>query len=259
MRRFLIVMAVASLSFTYVADIFKQLDIAEDEARSYIFSDFQEGSLNYPYSKFIKNIAPGQRTQAVNELGDYIKKYTQSPDFINAYNEQRNNAKPKGPGNIQERVQERLAEIAREINTQEQDMKKASGDMKKLYEASIKMLKDEQKALKNPADLNHRMYLENLSEGGMVDEEQYKQELKNFEEQWPATSKELVKNRLREFLTLTADIDFDAKLIGSGRIKKFADPKLEAKNGDWKKCFRAGKETITAARAYAQKWLAELK
>jgi hypothetical protein len=262
MRRYLLIISLFSLSFmtaNYVADILKQLQIAEEDARSYIFENFQTGSLNIPYSKVLKNMAAGKRAEAVNELGNYIRKYTESPDFINTYNEQRESAKPKGPGNIKERVQKRLEEIEHDISTAENDMKTATGDMKKLYEATIKMLKDEQKALKNPSDPQHGMFMENLSEGGIVDEDRYKQELKDFEANYPPTAKALVKIRLKEFLDKTTDIDFDAKLIQTGSLKKFADPKLEAKDGDWKRCFRAGKETIMAARAYAQKWLSELK
>jgi hypothetical protein len=54
-------------------------------------------------------------------------------------------------------------------------------------------------------------------------------------------------------------MDFNAKLVIVGRVKKFADPKLEAKDELWKRCFRSGEETITAARAYATGWLKELK
>jgi ATPase involved in DNA repair len=262
MRRYLLIASLFLMSFmsaSYVADILKQLQIAEDEARSYIFENFQTGTLNIPYSKMVKNVAVGKRAEAVRELGDYIRKYTESAEFINAYNQQREAAKPQGAGDIKDRLQKRLEEIERDINTAETDMKSAGGDMKKLYEATIKMLKEEQKALKNPKDPMHPMYLQNLSEGGMVDEEQYEQELKNFEASWPATAKELVKIRLREFLNKTADIDFDAKLVQSGGRKKFADPRLEKKDGDWKRCFRAGKETIDAARAYAQQWLNSLR
>jgi hypothetical protein len=39
----------------------------------------------------------------------------------------------------------------------------------------------------------------------------------------------------------------------------FADPALEAKDGYWKYCFRSGKETITAARQYAQQWLSGMQ
>jgi hypothetical protein len=39
----------------------------------------------------------------------------------------------------------------------------------------------------------------------------------------------------------------------------FADASLEGKDETWKRCFRSGRETITAARQFAQQWLASLK
>jgi hypothetical protein len=262
MRRYLLIASLFLMSFmsaSYVADILRQLQIAEEDARNYIFDNFQDGTLNIPYSKVLKNVAVGKRAEAVRELGDYIRKYTESAEFINAYKERREAARPKGAGDIGERIEKRLAEIEQDIHTAENDMKNAGGDIKKLYEATIRMLKEEQKALKNPKDPMHQMYLQNVAEGGMTDEEQYEQALKDFEASWPATAKDLVKMRLREFLDKTADIDFDAKLVLSGGRKKFADPRLEKKDGDWKRCFRAGKETIDAARAYARQWLNSLK
>jgi hypothetical protein len=82
--------------------------------------------------------------------------------------------------------------------------------------------------------------------------------MKELEKEFPANPKDLIKRRLQEFLTFTATIDFDAKLVESGGRKRFADPKLEAKDGTWKRCFRSGRETISAARTYAQQWLKEL-
>jgi len=262
MRRYLLIISIFSMSFMtagYVADILQQLQIAEDEARSYIFDNFEQGGLGFPYSSVLKSVALGDRAKAVNQLGDYIRKYTESPEFIKTYNEHREAAKPQGPGNDQEKLQKKLEEINHDIKTAEEDMKSASGDMKKLYEATIKMLKEQQKALKDPNDPNHKMFLQDVTGRGGMDDSYYQQAQKDFEENYPATAKDLVKKRLREFLAMTADIDFNAKLVGAGKIKKFADPKLEAKDGDWKRCFRAGKETMTAARAYAQKWLNELK
>jgi len=39
----------------------------------------------------------------------------------------------------------------------------------------------------------------------------------------------------------------------------FADAALEARPAEWKMAFRAGKPATDAARAFAQKWLADLQ
>ncbi len=70
----------------------------------------------------------------------------------------------------------------------------------------------------------------------------------------------MIRKRLQEFLQLTADINFDAALTTDQHgVKHFADEELERKDYNWKLCFRSGKETVTAARAYAEQWLKELK
>jgi hypothetical protein len=60
---------------------------------------------------------------------------------------------------------------------------------------------------------------------------------------------------LMTFLAETEHMPFDAKLKG----RQFADAKLEAKPGWWKACWRAGQAPVEAARAFAKKWVAELK
>jgi hypothetical protein len=66
----------------------------------------------------------------------------------------------------------------------------------------------------------------------------------------------LVKQRLQDFLEISASVEFDEELNTGDR--KFANPEYERKNDQWKMCYRAGKEVVHAAREFAEKWLAEL-
>jgi hypothetical protein len=75
------------------------------------------------------------------------------------------------------------------------------------------------------------------------------------EKRFPADANELIKQRLKEFLDISATVDFDAKLNGS----VFANPQYEAKSGQWKMCYRAGKGVVEAAREEAQAWLKALQ
>ena len=56
-----------------------------------------------------------------------------------------------------------------------------------------------------------------------------------------------------------ADVAYDAQLVDKDKKKVFADAALEAKPAEWKMAFRAGKPATDAARAFAQKWLADLQ
>ena len=82
--------------------------------------------------------------------------------------------------------------------------------------------------------------------------------MKELDAVCPADPRTLVANRLRHFLDVSSDVDYDAQLVDKDGKKVFADPALEARPKEWKMCFRAGKPATDAARAFAQKWLADL-
>ena len=75
------------------------------------------------------------------------------------------------------------------------------------------------------------------------------------EKRYPSDAKELIKQRLNEFLDVSATVDFDAQLNG----RMFANPTYEARSQQWKMCYRAGKQVVAAAREEAQAWLKELQ
>ena len=87
----------------------------------------------------------------------------------------------------------------------------------------------------------------------------YREELKRWEKEYPVSFTDLLKQKLKEFLRLTSDIDYNAKLERRNGKMVFSDPVLEQKDAFWKACFRSGKTTVDAARSFAQKWLSELK
>lgn len=247
-----------TMAFTVVRNVFDELDMAEKEARDYIFENFKDANLSFPYSKMIKSLATGKRAGVVKELGDYMRQYTQSPEFLTAYKEARESARPVPPADKTARLKARLEELKETIASTEKDMKGAADNMKKLYEFTLTQLKEEQKALQDPKDPKHRQYMENLGDMEEDNGQNYEEAMKEYAKRYPANAKDLIKSRLKEFLAFTADIDFNAQLIDKGGKKRFVDPKLEAKDETWKRCFRCGRETITAARTYAQQWLKEL-
>lgn len=68
-----------------------------------------------------------------------------------------------------------------------------------------------------------------------------------------------LKQVLTRFLSGTDDMPWTAQLTVVNGRKLFADKKLRAKPAWWTACFRAGREPVEAGRAYAKRWLAELK
>ena len=78
----------------------------------------------------------------------------------------------------------------------------------------------------------------------------------SLEKKYPSEPIDLIKQRLKDFLEISADVDFDAELKPNSST--FKNPDYEKKNGYWKMCYRAGKEVVSAAREEAKKWLDEL-
>lgn len=238
--------------------VLQQLDLSEAEAKEAIRDNFIRSELWFPDKQAIKSLAIVKRATTVKELGGYIRQYIESPEFNKAYQEARAVAKPTVKSDVKTRITERLLAIEEEIKEAGEKMRTASGEMKKLYELSFNQLKQEREALKNPAHPMHNDYVENLTEESEESAAQQKMEMESFNDSYPPTVKELIRLRLQKFLEVTATIDFKAKLVQQGKFKVFADPALEAKDGDWKKLFRAGPETIGAAREFAQQWMRDL-
>lgn len=255
----LIPVCLVMLFASFTRGILEQLDLSEKQAKSAIRDNFINNELWFPDNKTIKQIAIAERATTVRDLGQYIRKYVESSEFSNAYFEAREAAKPSGGANRESLIADRLAAIEEELNAVAEKTKNASADIKKLYELTVKQLNQEREALKNPSHPMHADYLENLTEESEDENQQREMEVENFESRYPSTIKQLLKQRLEYFLEVTSTIDFNAELVQRGRFKVFVDPELEAKDGDWKKMFRAGPETIGAARLFAQQWLDELK
>ena len=78
-------------------------------------------------------------------------------------------------------------------------------------------------------------------------------------ERYPADPRALVAIALRQFLDLSKDIDFTAQLVERDKKMRFADAALEASPPSGKCCFGPEKPATDAARAFAQKWLADLE
>lgn len=267
MRKFVyatlaVALLLGSFAFTRVRtylDVLGQLKIEAAEAKESVFNDFQDGVLDFPYSKLVTTFAVGKREAAVRELGDFIKAYTESTEFAAKYKAAREAARPQGLQSADEKIRQRLAQIDLDIETNQADMAKTgSGDMKKLHQLTIDELRKEKKALSNPADPAHASYRDDVTKAKDWETQQAAEDQKYWLQEYPLAAKERVKRRLTEFLDLTKDIDFGAKLVKSGSKMVFADPVLEAKSGEWKRCFRCGRETIGAARQYAQQWLSSL-
>jgi hypothetical protein len=124
----------------------------------------------------------------------------------------------------------------------------------------LKMYREQLKSLDDPNNSTFNPDMDKILQQSYATQmEEHKKNLAKWEKEYPLTPNEMIKRWLADFLDISKDVDFNAKLVpGDGGKKRFAKPEYERKAENWKLCFRAGKETVEAGRAFAKQWLEEL-
>jgi len=215
----------------------------------------------YPNRKQFLAAGPTVRATFVKDALSWVKVYTESPAFLEDYRKQREAAKPTPPaskGTPDEQYAKYLADQRRSIDEMKKNVAKMSPEMQKQMADTVKQLEaNAEKTSKDPQMA--AMMKQGLVQQAVGDQQEHQRRLVEHEKKFPADPKVLIAARLRQFLDLSKDVAFDAKLVpaGGGRMK-FADPQFEGKPEQWKLCYRAGKDATLAARAFAADWLKQL-
>ena len=254
--------AIALLASPVAADgdILAQLGITLDAAKEAVGSVITAGIYNpgLPAQAF-KLLPPAARAQAATAGVAWLKAYVASPDFMRQYLQVREHHKPEAPTYDA---------------TPEQELQKMDAEQKQQFEESRKAIaglppeqrKAMEDALKNAADLaaktntpeQRKMRIDAIAAERAERAKEYDAAVGKWKQEYPDNPKPLVARRLREFLQLSADVDFNAVLKTQNGVSTFENPAYQAKPSQWKMCFRAGREATAAARAAVQAWLAEL-
>ncbi len=266
MKRFvialLIVVTTGFFSFRTINnkynDILTALGIPPTMAKDNVFNSFVGGYFSQPSTKSYKTYPQGKRAGAVQQLGAFTKTYLTSVEFQKKYQENYEAMKPKAPNSVEEKIKEIVDGFKKDIAKNEESLKKVGDNLKPIVEDNIRQYK---KLLAAYEDKNHPDYtkyrkIQQMSYDGEM--KYYQTQLEKLDKKFPKDIKVFIKMRLEEFLTISADVDFDAELVQQGKLKKFVNPEYERKSMNWKYCFRAGKETTEAARKFAEQWLKEL-
>jgi len=233
--------------------------LKENELKQRIVNSLEYGTVPvYPDKKLFKAAPPAVQAASVKNALGWVKTYSESAAFKADYAKQRESAKPAPPqskGTPDEQFAKFLAEQRQGVENMKKSVAKMSPDMQKQMEGTVRQMeatveqyaKDPQMA----AMLKQGYERESISE-----QKNYQDRLAKYEKTFPPDSRVLIAARLHQFLDLSQNIPFDAKLVPSGPGKmKFADPQYEAKSDQWKLCYRAGRESVQAARAFATQWL----
>ncbi|HMG90381.1 MAG TPA: hypothetical protein VK589_09980 [Chryseolinea sp.] len=239
-----------------------QLGISESRATENIRQSFLEGYLYSYGASSAKNIASGDRAAIALDVLNYTKSYVASPAFIKAYENARITATPLKPlpPKTKEQIQnEKIAELDKTIAEGEKSMKSLPKDLIEPFKEVQQMLNDQKKDYENPDSemLALLVTSENYMHANAVTK--YEQQLQQWQKDYPADHKMMVKARLETFLQITGDVDFNAALKEEYRVKKFVNRAYEKKPDEWKMAYRAGRPAVEAARTFAKTWLAELK
>jgi hypothetical protein len=255
LRYALVIAAVAAP--VAAADVLSQLGITLDAAREAIGSVVTAGVYNPGLpAKAFKMLPPAARAQTVTAGVAWVKTYVNSPDFKQQYNQVRQNHKPEAP--TWERTPEQ--ELQKADQEQQQQMAESKQAIASLPPEQRKAMEE---ALKSAAALAatmntpelRKMRLDGIKAERAAETKDYENAVAKWKQDYPDDPKPVVAKRLREFLQLSADVDFAAKLTANGT---FENPAYQAKPAQWKMCYRAGREATAAARTAVQAWLAEL-
>jgi hypothetical protein len=245
------------------ADLWGQLGLNQQETSTRIKESFLRGYLQHHGVRGLKSLAVTDRAAVTKDLATFAKQYVQSEAFNKEYQQYRESTKPMAPepARTKEQIrQEQIQQYQETIKNTEEVLKQANPELRKIMEDGLIQLRGELKKWQDPEFDLLKMMAEGEQQKYAHDLNRYKESMAQWEQNYPADPRHLVRLRLQEFLEKTKEVDYAAQLTDGRNGKKiFANPDYERKPADWKKAYRAGKEATETARTFAQAWLKEIK
>lgn len=242
-------------------DVWQQLGLTEKDGTGKIRESFLQGWLSF-YAPKLRSIATGDRKAIALDLLQQAKTTTQSEDFKNAYELERQRYKPVAPQKAKTEDELRAEQIA-SLTKSKNDLEKSIGNskdenIKKILQGSVETINSQLADYKKPG--NETLQYMAQSETARFDREtkKFEADTKKWEEQYPADVKLFIKSRLKQMLDATEGIDYNAQLTPKNGKMIFANPAYESKRSNWKLGFRAGKDVTETTRAFAKQWMSEL-
>jgi hypothetical protein len=237
------------------------LGISEGRAKEAVFDSLMSDAISIAGkpAAFIA-MTPAARVALVNFALSLARTFVESGDFTRRYADHR---EANGPDPLPE---EQSADAI--FKKQRDGFENQVAEMRKLFdqitpeqratlEEGWKQMREQFDAMEKG---ERRKQIEaSISEQRAAQVRERDAAMKTFEKTYPSDPRALVAMRLRHFLDVTKDLDFTAQLVEKDKKRVFADPAIEAKPAEWKMAFRAGKPAMEAARAFAQKWLADIQ
>lgn len=241
--------------------LLQQFKTDEDAAKTNIFYAVSGPSFYIPNVKVLKALAVGDRVSTIEAMGKNIKEYVASKEFIAKYNQFREDRKPTPPDEPKYSAQlkeEQRANLKNGIAETEKSKSQMSKDQQAMFDDIIKMYKQQLAEIDDPEKTMFKPEMdEYIKQGYDMQIADYKNKVTEWENEYPVDNpKPMIKKWINTFLEKSADINFSAATTKDSKgIIKFVDKQYEYKDSQWKLYYRAGKESVTAARSFAQNWL----
>lgn len=238
-----------------------QLGITDGRGREAVFDSFVSGTVSIAgKAEVFAAASPQARVVLVNAAATLARAFVESAEFAKRYADHR---EANGPEPLP------AAATADEVLIKQRSTFEAQVDgMRKQFD---QVTPEQRETLEKGFEAMRARFTEMETSDARVELEgalkaersrqvqEYESAVKELDTAYPSDPRALVANRLRKFLDVSRGIDFTAPLVEKDKKMRFADPALEAKPSEWKMLFRAGKPATEAARAFAEKWLADLE
>lgn len=244
-------------------DVWKQLGINQMQGTERIKSSFINNYFNEYGLKNAKNIAAGNRAAVAKDILAYTRQYVNSNVFKSEYEKAREYARPREsqPNNkSKESIRKgEIEETKKLIKRTEEIIRTSEGELKKTMEDVLAMHKANLKDYESPDSKMINMLWEGELNTRENDKKRYLDNVKVWEQNYPADYKQVIKMRLQKYLGIAQTVDFSAQLVEKNKKKYFVNNSYEAKNSEWKMIYRAGREVYDVTKVFAEQWLKDLE
>jgi hypothetical protein len=243
------------------ADALSQLGVSDTVARQAVIAAVERGLVDYPVAAPAFKAASGSvRAQLAQGAIAWAKIYTASAEFKTEYARMRSARKPGPPdvqGTPEDERQWLLDYQTKEIEKTTAALASMDPEQRKQMEDAMSQAAAAMRQLETPE--MRTMQLAGIRHTRAQATAKYQEALQKWEAAYPGDPALMIARRLKAFLDISADVDYAAKLEQRNGRMRFVEPAYEDKSSEWKLCYRAGKETVDAARTAAAAWLKELE
>jgi DNA-binding TFAR19-related protein (PDSD5 family) len=243
------------------SDALDQLGVPVEIARQEVNAAIERGVVNYAAAAPAFKAASGTvRAQLALGAIAWAKSYTASDAFNAEYAGMRDARKPLPPdfqGTPDDERQQLLDRQMTEIQRSKVALESLNPESRTQMEDAVNQAAAAMRQLDTPE--MRTMQLAGIHYARAESTTKYEAALQAWDAEYPEAPARVIARRLKAFLAASASVDFSAKLeLRNGRMR-FVDAADEARSGEWKLCYRAGKEAVDAARLAAAAWLHELE